>query len=375
MWLLYIVKSVPKDTGFLLGAFTPLAEMLDVRMLTPNTGRSARSGLKKSPGLANYRQKLIQSRMEMERRRRFLKAVQEQRRVNRDRQAQNEAAAAEGLSTNSDAALSRREWIEQRNMARYQRRLLNARFRKNRQIYMNLRKRIQRLEKKIKKLRERRVNYRQLRQSIDFTRARYRTVQVPTSYTAGERMKARAKGTPLPAFRTERQRIRPGDPDSFQNVYRKYYYPGRGAGRGPIKTPTSGQRYATPPSEIFREVAPELEFVKGAEYQDFGQNGKNLTFAQYTGSRKTDSTKLTYTFTYDVDIAYYRIMDFLGRYKNHGKTMRPPGTPWFSQRYAEMAFKRFLEQELPKRLPYWTDFKIRWKSTLNKNGAVSRGIK
>lgn len=389
MWLLYIVKTVPKDTGFLLGAFGTLADMLDVRVLTTAKGKSVRGGLVKQEGLKKLKLMRDQALVEAAKRRKVLEAYrrQNQRRI-KDRE---EERNTEGVRTDAsdqerfdqeggDGGLSRREYYEQQHLDRIRRRAAKLQFRKNRTAYLRLKKKIAKIQKKIKMIQERRRQVRRAtrrsrRESIDFTRARYRTINTPIVYTNTERIKARLKKIKLPEFTTHRERIRPGDPDSFRSIYRKYYYPGRGGGRGPLKTPTSGQRYATNEQEIFQEKSQPPKFAKGREYEEIGQEGRNLTFARTSGKGKSDDTQLTYGFTYDVEIAYYKIMDFLGRYKNHGKTMRPPGTPWFSQRYAEQAFKAYLERELPKRIPVFTDYTVKWKSTLNKNGAVTRGFK
>lgn len=377
MWLLYIAKTVPRDTGFLLGAFTPLADMLNVKILTVGQGVSVRAGLKKSPGYLRLKLERDQARVEAFKRRRVLEAF---RRQNQQRQRERDSERAQDAqleSQGTDTALSRREYIEQRNMQRAQRKLAIASFKRNRKVYLNLKAKIARLNKKIKTLQAKRINYRAMRESIysKDIRTRYRTIRVPTKYSQLERMKARAAKKPLPEFTEQRVPIKRGDADSFRNVYRKRYYPGRGQPRGPIKTPTSGQRYATQLQEIFQERSQPPKFVKGAAFSEFSSEGQNITLANLSGQSKPDPTKLTYSFTYDVEIAYYKIMDFLGRYKNHGKVLRPPGTPWMSQRYAERAFRTYLERELPKRLPAFTDYVVKMKSTLNSKGGFTRGFK
>lgn len=364
--------------------------IVNVQQSFRGKGKAPFAGLKKSPGYLGLKLQRDQARIEMFKRRKVLEAFRRQNQQ-RQRDRQNEQAQDAQLETSAqDAALSKREYIEQRNVSRIQRKLAIASFKRNRRAYLLLRARLKKIEAKLKMVRQKRINYRAMRESIytNDVRTRYRTIRVPTKYTQLERMKARAAKKPLPEYTEQRVKIRQGDEDSFRAVYRKRYYPGRGQPRGPIKTPTSGIRYATDIQAIFQERTPPPQYSsggaffegpagfagKGRAFSEIGQEGVNLTLPDLSGKFKSDPTKLTYSFTYDVAIAYYKIMDFLGRYKNHGKTMRPPGTPWMSQRYAERAFLVFLERELPKRLPLFSDYKVKTKSTLT-NTSFTRGAK
>lgn len=406
MWLLYIVKHVPADTGFLIGAFGPLAEMLNVKIMSAGRGKLDTARLKSQIGFANVRQQVLQLQRERERRRRFLKQAKMELKEAKQRQREEKAqrntegvrvdatseeliSGVEGFGAGADKQVSKRERKEGFFMASYRRLRLVDRYKRNKTKFAALKKKIAVLRKKLKKIKAKQVNYRKLKESIYTNqpyafRRQFKTVTETIKGRQRTLAEIRAKMPPIKdQVITKKIPIKRGDADSFRDVYRKRYYPGRGQPKGPIKTPTSGRKYATDPESIFVERTQPPVFLKGTEYSEIGvdqtqPDGKvkkmNITGRSLKGNAVGDPTKLTYVFTYDVEIAYYKIMDFLGRYKNHGKAMRPPGTPWLSQRGAGPIFEKFLQDNLPKRLPFFTDYKVKTKSTL-KGSSFTRGFK
>lgn len=371
-WLFEINRRVPVDSGFLLGAFQPLADYLGVTLqgragalfaeTVQHHGSKKGFQLGNPLGLLKAKHELFQARLERGKR---LAALRRQKAQNiRHRERNNEGAHAEGLTREEDG-LNRRERLIEENVAHYQQRKQRATNRTNIRRVKALNTKIAALRSKLTALRAKQIDYRNEKINIYGYRVRdkYETVRIPTNYTQKERLEAIRKKIKLPLFTESRQYVSANSPGALINKYRKYYYPARGV-RGPLKTPSSGRRYSTELADIFQEVALDPELIKGSAYAEFGQEGRNVTVENLSGRAIQDPAKATFRFTFNVDINYYRIMDLRRKYS---------GTPWLSQAYAQQVFVAYLRQYMRERIPSMTNFLIKTVGFVKKDSITGVG--
>lgn len=409
-WLLQVSSKIPVDTGFVLGAFEPLAELLNVHVMNggavkagrhgPNYGQLRRESLtihtktRRKFGEAYLLDKLFKDKQQFESARQFLRKHKKKKSQDqRGRVSGDQAADLGGSIARENSHLEKREKEERQNIAYYRSKLYKKKLKTNRRAYETLKTRISNSEKALARIQARRLRFGSQTRSIIGSRARYRTIQEEIKYTQAEKLKMIKNKTwkDAPKFNTRREKIRAGDSDSLRPLYYKHYYP-RAGQKGPIKTPESGRPYATRPTEVFQE-AEETDTFKGKLYEDFSSGGQAFTATNpvgaFSGQAARESisasgdiiaasnSKALFKFTYDVNITYYRSNDQRRMTFKNGRSI--PGTPWLSQQYAQKIFTDYLKQTLPKRLPIFTDYLIKSKATLTntamKTIKFSRGFK
>lgn len=171
-----------------------------------------------------------------------------------------------------------------------------------------------------------------------------------------------------------KRKIRDNLRKNHKEYFREYYYHTKGSKARVLKTPKSGQAYAIDRSTIFTE---DLAKSGTAKYQTgFDTPGelpmaakgvKNLTpdAMLKTAQAREAGSKANITFSYSVDIRYWRIMDlFKGR----------KGSPWMSLKEANRAFIDHVQANISKVLPPITQYLIVSKSTVVSPKATLKGL-
>lgn len=394
-WLLQVSSKIPRDTGFVLGAFEPLAELLNISIVNggavkagghgPNYGQLRRESLtihsktRRTHGEAYLLDKLFKDKQRFEQARRFLKKHKERTSQSKRKKVSNDQAAdLAGRISKENSHLDIKEKEQRQNIAYYRSKLYKKKLTSNRRAYSGLKERIARSEDALSRIQKRRVRFASQMRLVYGSRARYRTFKEEISLSQKERMDYFKKNKKFPEkqFTTRREKIRAGDAETIRPLYYKHYYP-RAGEKGPIKNPESGRPYATRPTQVFQE-AEDTGTFKGKMFEDFS-SGKldfaaTLPTGAFSGKPARESisasgeiipaskNKAVFMFTYDVNITYYRSNDQRRMTFKNGRPI--PGTPWLSQVYAQKIFTDYLKQTLPKRLPIYTDYLVKSKATL-----------
>lgn len=367
-WLAAIADRVPEDSGFLLGAFLPLAELLNVNLHKKTSTRPALNpffNLKRQIGAANLETRLFKLRLELERKRKFLGQTKIDKNAGLARQGRHSSDQTTEANLGSGQSFDKQEFLERKIAERiqyYKDKKLKSLRSKAKTRFKTLKPIIADLEAKLRKIRANRIDHKNQKVPIidKHGNVKYNTTKVPIPYTQKERLDAIRKKIKLPdRFETVRER-------ALQNKYRKFYYPRKGQ-KGPLKTPTSGKRYSTAPADIFELSSPPTNEIKGTAFSEFNSEELNITVPNLTGTRAPNRKGAIIQFRFDVNINYYRLNDLYKSWNRNGKLISPRGVPWHSQDAAFIVFMQYLRANIAKAMPDFTDYLIKTRTSLRKN--------